>query len=295
MKVKESKSTKKQIIMKSLNKKFKLILTALAILMMFSSCTKDEDVVADVQSTDTTEIKKSSEVDKATEAMDDIALDVFEKQQFGEDNGSDVDFSSLPDCVTVTIVFTQNHREITIDFGTEGCEVNGNILKGKIILSYDRNPGEQEVLITKILEEFFFNDKNLVGMKTILKELSNDNGNPQFTHTTELTIIWPNGLTGNRSGTKVKEWVEGFGSGIYSDNVFEITGNWNSTFINGNSRNYEVLTPLRRQVICTYFVSGSIDVERPNTMGVMDYGDGDCDNIATFTTDDGEVIEIILN
>ncbi len=66
--------------------------------------------------------------------------------------------------------------------------------------------------------------------------------------------------------------------------------------MNGNTHSYEVVIPLRREVICHYFVSGSIDVQRTNFSGVFDYGDGDCDNMATFTFDStGEVIEITLN
>ncbi len=95
-----------------------------------------------------------------------------------------------------------------------------------IILSWERNPDAQEVLITKSLDDFYFNEKNIEGSKTILKQRSNENGNPQFTHTLDLTIIWPNGVEASHEGTKIREWVEGFGSGIWSDNVFEITGNW---------------------------------------------------------------------
>ncbi|NNC44857.1 MAG: hypothetical protein HKN99_03145, partial [Winogradskyella sp.] len=81
----------------------------------------------------------------------------------------------------------------------------------------------------------------------------------------------------------------------FSDNVFEISGNWTTTFVNGNTHTYEVLTPLRREVICTYFVSGSIDIQRTNFGGVFDYGEGECDNQATFTFNNGNVINITLN
>ena len=197
--------------------------------------------------------------------------------------------------MTVTVVIETMSREITIDFGTDGCLINGNIFKGKMILSYIRNPEAQQITITKTLEDFYFNNKNIVGGKTIVKVLSNDNGNPQFTKTTDIAVIWPNGAQASRNGVKVREWVEGFGSGVWSDNVFEVTGNWTSTFINGNKHSYEVVIPLRREVICYYFVSGSIDVERINFSGMFDYGDGECDNNATFTFANGTEIDIILN
>lgn len=273
-----------------------MIVTGLTLVL--AGCSDNESVEIEEQNQDYSEVVLSSEIDKASETMDDIAIDAYEAQEASEDEAGRIigqEFYTLPDCVTVTAVAEQNSREITIDFGTEGCEVRGNILKGKIKLSYTRNLEAQEVLITKSLEDFYFNDKNILGGKSILRQRSNDNGNPQFTKTVDITVIWPNGVEASRSGTKIREWVEGHGSGIWSDNVFEITGNWTSTFRNGNTHSYEVVIPLRREVICRYFVSGSVDVERTNFSGVFDYGEGDCDNQATFTFDNGNVKDITLN
>ncbi|MBT8256954.1 MAG: hypothetical protein KJO05_12650 [Bacteroidia bacterium] len=275
----------------------KLLFTVFALSLLIVGCSDNEAVENDepvVQ--EYTEVSRSAEIDKASESIDDISIEVYEIQEESENNRSEANYNMLPDCVTVTVVMQQNYREITIDFGSEGCLIHGNLLKGQIVLTYTRNPEAQEVFITKSLVDFYFNNKNLVGGKTFLKELSNENGNPQFTKTAELTIIWPNGLQASRNGTKVREWIEGFDTpGLFSDNVFEITGNWSTTFINGNTHNYEVILPLRREVICFYFVSGSIDVERTNFSGVFDYGEGDCDNMATFTFANGEEVDIVLN
>ena len=273
----------------------KVVVAIMVLGLLFTACTDNESVNEDSQGQDYSEVILSSEIDEATAALDDIALDVYNVQESSETNRLDASFNNLPDCVTITLVAQQGYRELTIDFGTEGCLVHGNILKGKMILTWERNPEAQEVYITKTLEDFYFNAKNIIGGKTILKQLSNDNGNPQSTHTLDLTVVWPDGAQASREGTKIREWVEGFGSGVWSDNVFEISGNWITTFVNGNTHSYEVITPLRREVVCYYFVSGSVDVERTNFSGILDYGDGDCDNQATFTFDSGEVIDITLN
>ena len=76
--------------------------------------------------------------------------------------------------------------------------------------------------------------------------------------------------------------------------MFEISGNWSTTFVNGNTHSYTVVEPLRREVVCFFFVSGTVDVVRTNFSGVFDYGDGNCDNMATFTFSNGEVVDIIL-
>lgn len=289
--------------MKNLKKlgKVWLLLVVLLLGLTFTACSSDDSESQEPELQDYSEVALSSEIDRASDAMDDLAIQVYEDQEEVESGLAKLDedatrsINMIPECVTITVVIESMSREITIDFGTEGCLVNGNILKGKIILSYERDPEAQQITITKTLEDFYFNDKNIVGGKTIVKMLSNENGNPQFTKTTDITVIWPNGAQASRSGVKVREWIEGFGSGVWSDNVFEITGNWSTTFVNGNTHTYEVLIPLRREVICHYFVSGSVDVERTNFSGVFDYGIGACDNQATFTFDNGTVIDITLN
>jgi hypothetical protein len=285
--------------MKNLKLTNKVWMYLVVVGLVFTSCSNNEtDEQEDAQ--DYSEVALSSEIDRASDTMDDIAIQVYEDQEAIE-NGANTDgdfdrsVNMFPDCVTITVVIESMYREITIDFGTEGCVINGNTIKGKMILSYTRNPDAQQITITKTFEDFYFNNKNIVGGHTLVKVLSNENGNPQFTRTTDITVIWPNGAQASRNGVKVREWVEGFGSGVWSDNVFEVTGNWTTTFVNGNTHSYEVIIPLRREVVCYYFVSGSIDVERTNFSGVFDYGEGDCDNQATFTFDGGEVIDITLN
>ena len=273
-----------------LTKKVMFFLVVLG--LAFTSCSDEESV--DTQEQDTTEVAKSSEIDEIEVVLGDVIIDSYEGQE-SDELGRSAQQSGLPACVTITVVMQQNYREVTVDFGTEGCIVNGHLLKGQIVFTYSRNPEAQQVLITYTLEDFYFDNKNIIGSKTLLKELSNDNGNPQFTHTLDLTVIWPNGAQASREGVKIREWVEGFGSGVWSDNVFEITGNWSTTFVNGNTHTYEVVIPLRREVICFYFVSGSINVQRTNFGGVFDYGNGNCDNQATFTFNNGNVVDITLN
>lgn len=281
--------------MKNFNFKNKSVFLLMVLGIILNSCTdlgSDNQVS---QETDYLEIILSADADNAIAIMDDIAFEVYNEQEDNETSRISTSFNSLPDCVTLTLVAEQNSRELTLDFGTEGCLVHGNELKGIMVLSWERDPEAQEVLITQTLENFYFNEKNILGGKTILRELSNENENPQATHTADYTIIWPNGAEASRGGVVIREWVEGFGSGDWSDNVFEITGYWTTNFVNGNSHNYEVIIPIRREVICYYFVQGSVDIDWTNFAGVLDYGDGTCDNKATFTFDSGAVINITLN
>lgn len=263
--------------------------------LIFVSCSDEDSVAEEEQTADITEVVLASEVDLAGEAIGDIIITSYENQESNELNRAANSQSFLPNCVTVTIVVEEDFREVTLDFGSEGCNINGHVLRGQIVFSYTRIVDAQEVLITYNLIDFYFDAKQVIGSRTILRQLSNDSGNPQFTHTLDLTVIWPNGMEASREGVKIREWIEGFGSGVLIDNVFEVTGNWMTTFVNGNEHTYEVITPLRREVICDHFVSGTVDVQRTNFGGTFDFGNGDCDNQATFTLNNGNEIDIILN
>ncbi|MEY8847863.1 hypothetical protein AB9K26_03555 [Psychroserpens sp. XS_ASV72] len=262
----------------------------------FTSCSKEDNNETDTQTSDVNELRRAAEVDAVSEQLSDIIIDAYEvEENTNLDRTTSSASSFLPPCVTVTVVAQQGFREVTLDFGTDGCVVNQHLLRGQIVFSYTRDINAQEILISYNLVDFYFDAKQVIGSRTILRELSNDNGNPQYTHQLDLTVIWPNGLQASREGLKIREWVEGFGSGVFSDNVFEVTGNWTTTFVNGNEHSYEVLTPLRREVTCSYFVSGTVDVQRTNFGGTFDYGSGDCDSNATFTFNNGNVIDIVLN
>lgn len=268
----------------------KFLLSCLLVAFMVS-CSDDDTTTEEQQ--DYTEIAKSSEIDGDLEDFDDLSLKVFETQEANEAGKMPPNFN-LPDCLTITVEMEQNNRTVTMDFG-DGCQIGNRLYSGIVVMTYTRNPQEQERLITKTFDNFFVNGKQIEGSKTILKEHSNENGNMQFTKTVAITITWPNGDSAARNGVKVKEWIAGQGTGVWTDNVFEITGNWTTTFVNGNTHTYTVLTPLRRETICYRFVSGTIDVVRTNFSGVLDYGDGSCDNMATFTFADGTVVDIVLD
>ncbi|WP_115461242.1 hypothetical protein [Winogradskyella aurantiaca] len=276
-------------------RKFLSLVIVAGLVLMPTSCsdtidTNEDNALID----DTSEIINSTEIDELDSVLADLVIDTYETYETN-DAGRISQPPSLPECVTVQLTTQQNYRELVIDFGNEGCLVRDHLLRGQIVVTYTRDPEAQELLINYVLINFFFNAKGIEANRTILRERSNENGNPMFTHNLDVTVTWPNGMQASRTGTKIREWIEGAGSGLFSDNVYEVTGNWTTTFVNGNTHTYEVIEPLRREVVCIYFVSGSFEVQRTNFGGVFDFGDGGCDNNATFTFNNGQEIPITLN
>jgi hypothetical protein len=167
------------------------------------------------------------------------------------------------------------------------------VVSGKIILEYEPIIGGTRT-ITYSFENYFYNNNGVTGGGEIFRQIANQNGNPQSTVNETINVSFPNTtVTATRNGLRIAEWVEGVGSGTWQDNVYHITGNWDTTFTNGFQRSGEVTEKLVRKLSCLYLVSGTLEIEQQSITGVLDFGDGSCDNLATFTVN-GQVYEIIM-
>ena len=138
----------------------KLVLALVVLGLTFTSCSNDDSVAQEEQNEDISELKLSSEIDKAASVVGDIIIETYEGQEINDSDrhAEGQQRNGLPDCVTITVVAQQGCREVTLDFGTEGCIVHGHLLKGQIVFSYTRDPEAQQVLITYDLIGFFFDE-----------------------------------------------------------------------------------------------------------------------------------------
>ncbi|NNC70653.1 MAG: hypothetical protein HKN90_07530 [Flavobacteriaceae bacterium] len=276
--------------------KLKLSIIAVALIgLVFTSCSDSEAVIDDnlTSEVDLKAVEEEAEVDKISDETSAIIEEAYLTVESPESK-SHVTDRYLPDCVTITIVLVQNMKTVTIDFG-DGCELrNGNFVSGKIILKYEKDPGVS-VMKSFEFDGFTFNDKSVEGSGSILREKSNQNGNPQSTRTGDVTVTWPDGAFANKNGTKIREMIEGQGTSAWGDNVFLITGNWNFTKKNGTELSAEILEPLRRELACKFLVSGIIELNKNENNAVLNYGDGACDDLATVSINGGEEREIHLS
>jgi len=281
-------------------KRQKLNLSILVLVLfglMLTSCQDDAVVIDDSAATQEIDLK-STETETVLDEVSDESSAIIEEAYLMAEYPETKSFATdryLPDCVTITIVLVQNMKTVTIDFG-DGCELrNGNFVSGKIILTYEKDPEAASKMISFEFDGFTFNDKSVEGSGSILRERSNENGNPQSTRTGNVTVTWPDGTFANKNGTKIREWIEGVGTGAWGDNVFLITGNWMFTKKNGTVLSATILTELRRELACKFIVSGLIELQKNDNTALLDYGDGDCDDLATVSINGGERIEIHLS
>ncbi len=266
--------------------------------LTFTACSEDEttteEIFTDAEVITSTELQYSDESEQMSDEIAEIAEDVYVSDELSVTSKGTYFSDYLPDCVTVTTVATDTTKEKTIDFG-EGCELrNGNVLSGIIKLSYALDMEAASKSITLELENFTFNSVAIEGGASILRVRSNDNGNPQSTATRNYSASWPDGETASFSGTRTREWIEGFGTGFWGDNVFLITGNGTFTNKAGNVWAKTVTTPLRREMSCRFIVSGVLEISRNDATASLDFGDGSCDAKGVLTKPDGTTEEIFL-
>ncbi|AKA35716.1 hypothetical protein [Flagellimonas lutaonensis] len=266
--------------------------------MVFVSCSKNESSVEeDLNSEEvitSTELNYSDEAELISEEVVAVAEDVYATDEISETSKFGYASDFLPDCVTITTVVTSTTKEKTIDFG-EGCELpNGNVLGGIIHLSYEKDMEAVTKTLALSLENFTFNGVSVEGGADILRQRANENGNPQGTANADFSATWPDGTNASFAGTRTREWIEGYGSGFWGDNVFLITGNATFTGKQGNVFSKEIIVPLRREMACRFLVSGVLEISRNDATASLDFGDGSCDAKGLLTYPDGTSKEVFL-
>ncbi|MDH3796373.1 MAG: hypothetical protein OER83_05825, partial [Flavobacteriaceae bacterium] len=248
--------------------------------VLVSSCNKDasDEVIVDQENFDVQELKASDEAELITEEVLNVGEDVYAADELSFSNkGYTSDF--LPDCVTITTVITSTSKEKTIDFG-DGCELpNGNVLSGIIYLSYLKDTDVPMNTLSMSLENFTFNGVSVEGSASVDRVRSNENGNPQSDASASFNAVWPDGSTASFTGNRTREWIEGYGSGFWGDNVFLISGSATYTGPLGNVFMKETITPLRRELACRFIVSGVLEISRNDATVSLDFGDGSCDAV----------------
>ena len=285
--------------MKSL-KKMNIAGIALLAILFLVSCEKDEtndsagDDFAAQESFETADLQSSDESEMISEEIMNISEDVFATDEIQSTSKGYYDSDFLPDCVTITTVLTSTTKEKTIDFG-DGCELpNGNVLSGIIYLSYEKDMELAQHTLSLSLENFTFNGVSVEGGASILRMRSNENGNPQSDAEADFSAQWPDGSTASFTGNRTREWIEGYGSGFWGDNVFLITGQGTWTGPAGNVLVKQVIEPLRRELACRFIVSGVLEISRNDLTASLDFGDGRCDAVGILTYPNGESEEIFL-
>lgn len=275
--------------MKKTRKLF-MLFTAVAGILVFTACNKSE-----VEQENVT--LKTTTLDYIN-IVNSLALPTEEEITSGDND--ELKSAEILDCLTVTVHENENGefwpRSWTLDYGTENCTCYfGNSKRGKINVTLSdwwRNEGSLREIT---FEDYYFNDNKLEGTKTILNTGLNESGNLTFTkNVNDAKLTYTDGSAITWNCEKYSELIEGGDTFVFADDVWSVTGSGSGVDLDGNAYTMEVTSPLIYHNGCFYPVSGVVHVvtEGEDTK-VIDYGDGECDNIIFVTQGDvTETVEI---
>jgi len=263
-------------------KQLKKILAVSLLFIAFTSCQKKDFATA------FDEITLSLQETQGEEALSDIDLLADEAIDSNSGQLKSATFANalyLSDCAVVTINNTVSPKVITIDFGTSCIGKDGKIRSGKIIITSDSFTTFPSVR-NKTFDNYYVEGKKIEGtvVKTITKDQENNIRTAVISE--NITINFSNG---EGTATRIANFTRQYQRGALAsaaDNRIVSWGTVDFTRASGVKVNKTVTSdkPLVFNVPCHHIVSGTVSVTTSNNFSwTIDFGTGDCDNIATLT------------
>lgn len=272
----------------------------------FTSCSQDPNSPATEATVTSNDVAATQKMDNTIDVVSLIADIQYEVSE-GSATGKSVENPILPSCVTISdLGSTVSVRVITLTFGTTGtaCIFRGHSLKGQIILTRTIGTTFPKIM-TVTYNNFHVNDNKLEGTSTWKREMlgSGDNLHPKTTFT--MTAIKLTTSTGvyTRNGDRIREMTAGFSTRFSpTDDVYSTYGTFTTTHPNGTIISLiESATPLVHKTACSFLtvpmpfpVSGIVKLSKNTHHATINFGTGDCDNLAMLSIDGGVATQITL-
>ena len=259
-------------------KKINLLLLPLGIIALtFTSCTK-EDILTDPSAV------------AASAAIEAINLsDIQTGTQINYDNSGTLRAAkyTTSSCATISMETptTTFPKTYIVDYGT-GCTLNNITRKGKIKITFSNYITETGSTMTIQRVNYYVNDKKVEG-KIVYKNTTTNATIPQWTRTVTDGKFTDGGVVFLNSGTHTTKQTAGASTLSLDDNTYEITeGSHTVSKENESGITLTVSEPLVKNHSCSYISKGKLTITSKSLNGVIDYGNGDCDNKATYTQGD---------
>lgn len=272
---------------------------------MTISCNKEDDASGNITSND---VVANQQMDAAIDDVAIIADDQYEDTE-GTPSGRGIQdyYTILPACAEAVSVVTGDVRVTTVTFGTAttACLFRGRFLKGQIIFTHTITTSFPKTM-TVTYNNFYINGNKLEGSCTWRRDMigSGISLHPKITFTmNNMTLTTAEGVY-TRNGERITEMTAGFSTRTSpTDDVYSTHGSFTTTHPNGNVFTTTVSseTPIVNKKACSldtvpspYPVSGILVITKNSHTASIDYGDGDCDNLAMLSIDGGVAFQITL-
>ncbi|RYD83602.1 MAG: hypothetical protein EOP53_00335 [Sphingobacteriales bacterium] len=258
-------------------------LTILAIIIFTVSSCKKDPVVADDNDTDIEAAEDNSYAESVFTDVFNMTDEAAREHAGFYKNGLD-EKGILADCAIITADTTVSLRKITIDFGTGCVGKDGRTRTGKIIITFTGRYRSKGTVIKHTFDNYTVNGNKVEGEKTVTNMGKNANGNLVYKiEVKNAKITTSNGIISWES-TREREWISGQNTAITSDDEYAVSGAASGTNRRGKTYEATITEPLHVKAGCKWITKGKLEVKPQGKLKrTVDYGNGDCDNVATAT------------
>ena len=265
---------------------------SLASILALTSCQPTEEVeVTDVS---------LAENDAFAESIDMALENEIDYVSFGLPEGNKAEGErfgdrgrGLSDCATVTQSGEEYPKTITIDFG-EGCEgPHGHVKTGQVIIELSDVLSNAGATRSVTLVEVTVDGRAVSGSRTTTNQGMNEDGHWVVSRSSSMTITDDEVGTLTRTHEGSREWIAGFGPENEEAPVFYISGSGSIITPEGTTYTKTILSPILVDRTCRFPMEGIVEMTRDAETATLDFGSGECDDVATVTVD-GTSEEITL-
>lgn len=265
-----------------------LIIASLGMLTVFNSCKKESSTAdndAAIESTFELSADNATS-DYMTEEDNDLLMEVTADENLqGNRFGPLPQIERIIPCADVTVTPQAGFpKTIVIVFDSTCTSPRGLVRKGtvRIVISDSiRRPGSIAVMT---FENYFVNGFKREGTAT----WTNNSLPPVKSWERKVEngkITAPSGIYWLHQSIKSVTQTAGSSSPERTDDVFSISGNGSVTNPLGATRTATIIEPLQKKYSCANIDKGSIRFQGPNHTAILNYGNGECDRIATISID----------
>jgi hypothetical protein len=178
-------------------------------------------------------------------------------------------------------------KTLVLDYGDSLALANGRVLSGMITIVIS-GPDSVVGSTRSIAYDKFSNGYSSISGTTSKTRLRNST-QKVFSSASNMTITFADSTTMNRTEDKTVTWLAGADTQFNpADDVVQTTGSVQVTTRKGDVYSKTITTPLIKTGVCRFITKGVIEFKASTgKFATLDFGNGDCDNIATMTTANG--------
>lgn len=266
------------------------LIIATGLMMMaaisFTSCQKDDE-----QDPIITQAAEDSDVDSY---FDDVMTEVDELTLVGDSKDSEMMFASLTGTGTRTRK-TSWDGNCRIDTVTYNEYVNPNaryerVKNGIIAIRTCGQYNGSEFERTITFKNFTINGNRIEGTKVVRKTA-------EYTYQISLTngkITFTDGTTYTRTMERTRTWANGYNTPYFVwDDVYTLEGTATGVNRKGYTYTHQIKSALMFKLACRWVVQGIVDITVGDKQASIDFGNGECDNLA-YVTVNGKTYEVQL-